>query len=150
MTAGRIDRLCRGLLPPNYERVSAQAPAIQDFLDRNLPPPLAGNVTVLTVDDRQLVIAAHSPAIANFLRLHVAEIGQQLRETLGLEQALQVRTVPASLLRVSTPGRVSQPRQVGEESIAAIERSAEWIEDEALGDALRSLARSLRKESPDV
>ena len=146
MTVDRIGRLCRRLLPAGFEQVSAQAPAIQAFLDSNLPPPLAGNVSVLRVDERELVVAAYSPAIANFLRLHSAEIRQQLREGLGLERVLTVRSVPASMLRVTAPGSVPRPRPVGEESIAAIERSAEWIEDEALRDALRALAETLRQE----
>jgi hypothetical protein len=80
--------------------------------------------------------------------LHSREIEQQLRETFKLEQALKFRTIPDSLLRLDKNEYQHQPPpgQVSAESVEAIRRSAEWIEDEELKAAMLSLAESLKSD----
>ncbi len=146
MARRKLDDLCRAMLPPGYDRMCRYGPGIQRFLDENLPPPANGHATLLKIDDSEIVIAAPSPPVANFLRLHAGEIRQQLRETFGLEQAVRFRTVPDALLRVEPPGdrRVPRPASVG--SADAIERNARHIDDEGLRESLLALARSLKTE----
>lgn len=149
MSTTRLGKLCRAVLPANYERVVRDIPAVERFLDENLPPTLRRNLTLLTLDQAELVIGAHSPAVANYLRLHLAELGQQLRESLQLERAIRIRTVPPSLLRVDGKPAAHKrvPLPVAEDTVGAIERSADWIEDESLRGALRDLADALKSES---
>ncbi|MCP4289761.1 MAG: hypothetical protein GY792_35950, partial [Gammaproteobacteria bacterium] len=92
------------------------------------------------------VVAANSPLVANYLRLHAAEIQQQLRETFGLEQSLRFRTIPDSMLKLDSPGALPKPGQVTEESIEALQRNAQWIEDDDLRAAILSLAESLKAD----
>ncbi len=147
MAGTRLDKLCRSVLPENYQQVVRGMPAVERFLDENLPPALRSNLTLLMLDDTQLVIGAHSPAVANYLRLHLAEIGQQLRESLNLVREIRVRTVPASMLRIAgDTTTVSAPQPVADDTVAAIERSADWIEDETLQQALRDLADALKPD----
>ena len=144
MARRRLDDLCRAVLPPGYERVQRYASGIQRFLEETLPPPANACVTLLKLDDDEIVIAANSPPVANYLRLHAAEIRQQLRETFGLEQAVRFRSVPDSLLRVEPPGGRRRPRPASAGSADAIERNARSVDDPALRDALLALAQSLR------
>ncbi len=144
MARRKLDELCRAVLPPGYDRMRRYAPGIQRFLEENLPPPANACATLLKIDDDEIVIAANSPPVANFLRLHAGEIRQQLRETFGLEQAVRFRTVPDALLEVEPPGDRRIPRPASARSAEAIERNASHIDDESLREALLALARSLK------
>ncbi|MEM7563024.1 MAG: hypothetical protein AAF353_08245 [Pseudomonadota bacterium] len=144
MATTRLDKLCRAVLPPGYERLSREGPRIQKFLQENLPEPINQQVALLSIDAEQIVFSANSPVVANFLRLHVTEIQQQIRETLKLQQSIKFRSLPETLLKVERKVETPQPRAVSDESIQAIEKNAEWIEDDSLKGALKSLAESLR------
>ena len=146
MGTKEISRLCRSVLPPEFEEVTRLGPRIQRFLEQNLPEAVNPSVTLLTVNQHEIVIAANSPMVANYLRLHGTGIAQQLRETLNLEQALKFRSIPDSLLKLDQNQFLREPRKVSAESIKAIRRSAEWIEDEGLRAAMVSLADSLKAD----
>ena len=146
MTGGKISRLCQSVLPPGYERVERLAPALQKFLEENLPAPINRAVSLLTVVDDEIVIAAYNPVVANYLRLHGTEIAQQIRETLGIDARLRFRTLPESMLRAGPRVHKREPRQVSAASIEALQRSAEWIDNEELRAALLSLAQTMRSQ----
>lgn len=144
MSGANIGRLCASVLPAEFERIKRVAPRLQAFLDENLPPPLNRAVTLLTLSDDEIVIAASTPVVANYLRLHQSELKQQLRETFGMRQALRFRSLPDSLLRLEHERPERTPRRVSDETVTALERGANWIEDERLRAALLSLAESLK------
>jgi hypothetical protein len=145
--AGRdLSRLCRSVLPAGFERMQRELPRVQAFLDANLPQAVSGQVTLLSIGDDQIVIAASTPMVTNYLRLHGAEIAQQLRETFRLEQAIRFRTVPDALMQQRKTEPLRPPRAVGGETVEAIRRNAQWIEDDSLRAALLSLAESLQKQ----
>ena len=146
MGSKQISRLCRSVLPPGFEQVTRLGPDIQRFLEQNLPAAVNQSVTLLTINQDEIVVAANSPMVANYLRLHSREIEQQLRETFKLEQALKFRTIPDSLLKLDNNEYRPHPEQVSAESIEAIRRNAEWIEDEELKAAMLSLAESLKSD----
>ena len=144
MSTSKIGRLCQSVLPPEFERVRRQLPEIQDFLEQNLPEAVNRSVTLLTLNQDEIVIAANSPPAANYLRLHSKEIRQQLRETFGLQQSLKFRTIPDSMLKLERPDKLRDPKKVSADSIDALERNAKWIEDDGLKAAILSLAESLK------
>ncbi|MDH3635037.1 MAG: DciA family protein [Gammaproteobacteria bacterium] len=146
MGSKKLSRLCQSVLPAGFEEVTRLGPEIQHFLEQNLPESVNQAVTLLNVNRHEIVIAASSPMVANYLRLHSGEIAQQLRETFHLEQALKFRTVPDSLLKIDKIQTAREPRAVSAESIRAIRRNADWIEDEELKAALLSLAESLKAD----
>jgi hypothetical protein len=147
MTSDKISRLCQSVLPAEFEQVKRQVPGLQHFLEENLPESVKQSVTVLTINQHEIVIAANSPMVSNYLRLHSKEIQQQIRETFHFEQTLKFRTVPDSLLKLERQQSIPQPRQVSAESIEALKRNAQWIEDEGLKAAMLSLAESLKLPS---
>ena len=142
----RLDKLCQAVLPPGYRQIRRQGPRIQKFLEQNLPEPVNRCVTLLTLNDEEIVIAAASPTVVNFLRLHSGEIQQQLYETFNLQQRLRFRAIPDSLLQLQQRDSTKPPRQASAESIDAITRNAQWIEDEDLKSALLNLADSLKSK----
>jgi hypothetical protein len=150
MATNKISRLCQSVLPAEFEQVKRQAPGLQHFLEENLPEAVQQSVTVLTINQNEIVIAASSPMVANYLRLHSKELQQQLRETFNFEQTLKFRTVPDSLLKIERHAHSHPPRQVSEESVDALERNAQWIEDEDLKAAMLSLVESLKTNDKGV
>ena len=146
MGSKQISRLCQTVLPPEFEQVTRLGPGIQRFLEQNLPASVNQSVTLLTINQHEIVVAANSPMVANYLRLHSREIEQQLHETFKLAQALKFRTIPDSLLKLDNNEYRPHPDQVSAESIEAIRRNAEWIEDEELKAAMLSLAESLKTD----
>ena len=144
MTSSKISRLCQSVLPAEFEQVKRQVPGLQHFLEENLPDAVKQSVTVLTINQHEIVVAANSSMVANYLRLHSKEIQQQIRETFHFEQTLKFRTVPDALLKLERKQSLRQPRQVSTESVEALERNAQWIEDDDLKAAMLSLAKSLR------
>ena len=146
MGSQKISRLCQSVLPPEFDQVKRLAPGIQRFLEQNLPAEVSQSVTLLTINQNEIVIAANSPTVANYLRLHSSEISQQLRETFNLEQSLKFRSIPDSLLKLDRQEFLRQPPKVSAQSIEAIKLNAQWIEDEDLRAALLSLAESLKAD----
>ena len=143
MASRDISRLCQSVLPPGFEQVKRQLPQIQAFLEENLPETVQHSVTVLTVNAEEVIIAANTPMVANYLRLHSAEIQQQLRETFQLEQPVKFRTIPDALFHARKQEKLPAPRVVNSEAVRAIKRNAQCIEDETLRAAMLSLADSL-------
>ena len=146
MASTRISRLCRSVLPPEFEQINRLVPGVQQFLEQNLPEEVSQCVTLLTINQDEIVIAANTPMVANYLRLHSREIQQQLRETFNLEQVLKFRSIPDAMLKLQNNEYLRQPGQVSPEAIAAIKLNAQWIEDADLQAALLSLAESLEDD----
>ena len=144
MATNRIAKLCQSVLPAEFEQVKRQAPGLQHFLEETLPEPVNRQVTVLTINAQEIVIAASSPMVANYLRLHSKELQQQLRETFDFEQTLKFRSIPESLLTLPQQQSPAKPREVSAESVDSLERNAQWIEDENLRAAMLSLVDSLK------
>ncbi|MFT5658908.1 MAG: hypothetical protein ACI9KN_002189 [Gammaproteobacteria bacterium] len=133
-------------LPENFGRVSRDTSAIQQFLRKQLPDPMNQQVTVVNLTDEEIIIAVADPQITNYLRLYSTEIQQQIQETFNLKQVLKVRTMPNSMLKPSsTSTSVMKPSRVKPETAQALQRGADWIEDEKLKEALKSLASCLNK-----
>ncbi len=54
----------------------------------NLPEPVNQQVSVINFSSEEIVVAASSPQVANYLRLYVTEVQQQIQETFQLSQTL--------------------------------------------------------------
>jgi hypothetical protein len=139
---------CQSALPPNYQSIKGLTEKYQNFLAQQLPEELVDAVQVINVDRDEVVIAAASGQIANYLRLHVRELTQQFHETFGGNRKLSIKAMPASLLKVESGRVVARPQSVSTEAINNIENNAKWVEDEKLKRALESLAHQLKKSNP--
>lgn len=141
-----VNKWCKAALPDNFDRVSKDTSAIQQFLKKQLPEPMSQQVTVVNLTGEAIVIAVTDPQIANYLRLYSTEIQQQIQETFNLKQVLKIKTIPATVLQTDfTKPAVKKPVKVAPESVQTLQRGADWIEDEKLKQALKSLANILKK-----
>jgi|GEM_PF-945843 len=148
MANKKANQWCQAALPGNFLRVSKDTAAIQQFLRKQLPEPMNQQVSVVNITDESIVIAVADPQISNYLRLYMAEIQQQIQETFNLKQALKIKTVPSSVLKSDhVLPAAKKPLKVKPETVQALKRGADWIEDEGLKQALKSLASSLKKSS---
>jgi hypothetical protein len=148
MANKKVNQWCQAALPDNFVRVSKDTAAIQQFLRKQLPEPMNQQVSVVNLTAESIVIAVADPQISNYLRLYMAEIQQQIQETFNLKQVLKIKTMPSSVLKsdhVLPTAKI--PLKVKPETVQALKRGADWIEDEGLKQALKSLAGSLKKSS---
>jgi hypothetical protein len=145
MSRKTLDQWCQSVLPQNFAQVSAQTRAVQKFVQEHLPEPINQQVTVINCNDEEITLAVADPQVANYLRLYVAEVQQQIHETLGMQQKLTIRTMPDSMLKITTRPQSGKPTRVSKATADAITKNANWIEDENLKRSLQSLARLLKK-----
>ena len=146
MSRKPLDQWCKSVLPENFNQVSTQMKAIQNFLQEHLPDPINQQVSVINCCEEEITIAAADPQVANYLRLYVAEVQQQIHETLGMKQKLKIQTMPDSLLHVGSRPQPGKPTRVSQHAADAISKNANWIEDEDLRKSLLSLASVLKKK----
>jgi len=146
MSRKPLDQWCKSILPDNFSQVSTQTNAIQKFLREHLPEPINQQVSAINCNDEEIIIAAADPQVANYLRLYVAEVQQQIHETLGMTQRLKIQAMPESILTVGSRPPSSKPGRVSQQTVEAITRNANSVEDEALKKNLLSLASHLKKD----
>ena len=148
MSSKTVNNWCRAALPENFDRVCRDTLAIQQFLFKQLPEPMSQQVTVVNLTDETIVIAVTDPQIANYLRLYTTEIQQQIQETFNLTQVIKIKTMPGTVLQVDNAlPAAKKPTEVSPEIVQTLQRGADWIEDEDLKLALKSLATALKKTS---
>lgn len=144
MTAKSLKHWCNSVLPANFTQVSKDTSKIQQFLIENIPEPINQHLMVMNLTPDEIMVAVDGPQIANYLRLHAFEIEQQIRESLKLDRKLKFRSMPDSIFRVETHTSNNKIRPVLPDTVKAIGRSANWIEDDGLKQALQSLVRTLK------
>jgi hypothetical protein len=149
MANKKVNKWCQAALPDNFDRVRKETAAIQQFLRKQLPDAMSQQVSVVNLTTDTLVIAVSDPQISNYLRLYIAEIQQQIQETFSLKQVLKIKTLPSSVLKAEHVLPAPKiPSKVKPETVQKLQRGADWIEDEGLKQALKSLADSLKIEHP--
>jgi hypothetical protein len=149
MANKKVNKWCQAALPDNFDRVRKETAAIQQFLRKQLPDAMSQQVSVVNLTTDTLVIAVSDPQISNYLRLYIAEIQQQIQETFSLKQILKIKTLPSSVLKAEHVLPAPKiPSKVKPETVQKLQRGADWIEDEGLKQALKSLAGSLKKGHP--
>ena len=146
MTAKSLKHWCHSVLPANFNQVSNDTSKIQQFLIDNIPETINQGLRVMNITQDEILVAVASPQIANYLSLHALEIEQQVREGLNLDRKLKFRSMPESIFEVETHTSTNKTRPVAPETVDAISRSANWIEDDRLKQALKSLAQTLRQK----
>jgi len=146
MSRKSLDQWCKSVLPENFAQVSAQTKAIQKFLREQLPDPINQQVSVINCSDQEITLAVADPQVANYLRLYLPEVQQQIHESLGMSQKLRIRTMPDSMLKAGTRPQSNKPAKVSKATADAISKTAGWIEDENLKASLQSLAGAVKKD----
>ena len=150
MSKGNIKSLCRSVLPENFNATGRAIDNCQQVLDGWLPERLHGMVQVVNVSAGAISISATTPVVANYLRLHLGDLQQALGQSLGSNSKVQIKTLPASVSKVTLAQRPAPPQTLRPSTISALSAGANAIEDDKLREALQSLARTLKTKSHDT
>ena len=143
MSKGDIKSFCRSVLPQDFDQVSRVTGRCQKTLQSSLPDGVGNMVQVLTVHSNVVSVAANSPVVANYLRLHIDSLQKTLSSVVGPAVKIEIKTRPASLSQVALPDKPRQPKSVSPSTASRLSSSAESIEDDALRAAMQSLAKTL-------
>lgn len=104
-----------------------------------LPAPLNDHCRVLTIRDKNLVLAADSPVWAARLRFHTHQLLQQLSRHRAVKlSTVRIRVRPPD--RQAVPDRRQPPRRLLASSSTALKQTAQAISDPELKTALLRLA----------
>ncbi len=144
-----VGSLFAGLLPADFARQRVLIEQYRQFFAGFESDPALQSVEVLHVGEQTLSLAVPSPAHSAYLRQHARELEQAIREQFGQSLKLRISVDPALMTPQRPEPRMPPARPVGDEALARIERSAELVEDEELGAALKNLAATLKKRFED-
>ena len=111
--------------------------ALQQQLDRVIPPALVGACRVMKLDQHTLTLSANNGAIASKLRQMSTELAAKLHK-LGCEV-----TVIQVVVQVNAPPYIAPPesRSVSQSGKTHLSELADKLADSPLKDALKRLAR---------
>ena len=125
-----------------YSCLLAKARSLMDLdsvVHKLLPAPLNDHCRVLTIRDKQLVLAADSPVWAARLRFHTHQLLQQLSRHHAVKlSTVRVRVRPPD--RQAVPEKLQPPRGLVASSSTALKQTAQAISDPELKTALLRLA----------
>ncbi len=138
----RLAGLCIKWLPKDFRRHSAVIAQYQQFFDSHQGEAVYRQVRVLNASDKQLLLALPSPALVNYLRLHGAQLQQEIQQLFGASPSLKLVVRPfGGIERTAT--KLQPPAHVSRSVSARVRKSADGIEDESLRQALIALAQSI-------
>ncbi len=140
-----VGSLFADLLPEDFTRQRVLIEQYQQFFNQLESDPVLSAVRVLHVGEPVLSLAVPSPAQGGWLRQHRRELEQALSEQFGKHHELNVRVDPAMMTPAKPAPRMTAAQPVSEQTVERIERSARSLGDDALGQAMRRLAESLKK-----
>jgi hypothetical protein len=148
-------------LPIKFSKLKKSGPLMQLLararvlaaLDRQLKHllevPLRDHCQVLALHDRQLVVAADSPAWAARLRFHSPQLARKLSRDLPVPvRSVRIRVLPVSG-EAPPAGHPATVRRRGPEGKRALLQAVQTVSDPELKTALRNLASHyLAREDP--
>ena len=144
MSNKRLYSWCQSILPANYHQIKDKTTRIQSFFEEQLPNSISQRIQVINTTESEIVVAVDDAAITNYLRLHQRELQQQLFETFSTWKTLKFKTMPEAVLNPDIRRAFRPPEQVSGETVETIKRSANFVEDSDLKQALLALAERLK------
>ena len=104
-------------------------------------------VTVVNVDPEEVTLSLPSAALANYLRLHLPGLNQEIAHQFGVSPKIHVLTRPQNRVVDNPAANSGQPRRrdnpVSEKARLRVGSTAGLVDDEELGAALNRLAAHL-------
>lgn len=143
----RLAALFKGLLPENFQQQRALIQQYQYFFQAQESDVVFQMVTVVNVTDRYLHVSVPNPALANYLRLHSQQIQQQIQHDFGLGLELKISARPENMHNSEHQQKLPPARHFSKTVCDQIKHSADSLEDDALKAALKSLSKTILKDS---
>jgi len=142
-----VSELFKQHLPQDFSRKRAQIEQFQAFFATRDSDAVFQMVTVNNVTASELSLTLPSAALASYLRLHAEQLRQQIREMFGVELSIKISTRPDVQSAAHDGNRKKRlAADISSASCDQMTSSAEFVDDERLRNALKSLSKTLAKE----
>ena len=143
----QVARLFKGLLPEDYAQKRALIQQYQQFFESQESDAVFQMVKVTNVTDDYLNVTLPNAALSSYLRLHGEQIRQSILESFGVELTLKISTRPESFTQTEQKHNEDWLPEISRSSCDQIVNAAEYVEGDELKDALKSLSKTLAKNS---
>lgn len=141
-----VSRLFGKLLPDNFRQKSATIQQYQQFFKSQTSDAVYQMVQVMNVTDDAITLAVPSSALVNYLRLHSAEIRNQILEQFHKSLELKVIADPTSMSPADEKSPLKPAKHFSQSVCDQLKKSAASVDDDELRSALESLSKTIREE----
>ena len=143
----QVASLFKGLLPEGYLQKNAVVQQYQYFFESLESDAVFQMVKVTNVTDQYLNVTLPNATLSSYLRLHGEQIRQLISENFGVDLILKISTRPEVSKRPEAIKNQDWLPDISKSSCDQITNAAEYVEDDELKKALKSLSRTLSKKS---
>ncbi len=143
----QVAKLFKSLLPEGYAQKRAEIQQFQHFFESQQSDAVFQMVQVTNVTDQQLSVSLPNAALSSYLRLHSEQIHQLIKENFAVDLILNISTRPDLLNQHEPEVKQDWLPEISKSSCDQITHAADFVEDEALKEALKSLSKTLSKGS---
>ncbi len=143
----QVARLFKGLLPEGYMQKRSQIQQYQHFFESQDSDPIFQMVRVTNVTDQYINVTLANSALSSYLRLHGDQIRQLILQNFGVELTLKISTQPESFKQPEQKHKEDWLPEISKACCEQITDAADYVEDDDLKNALKSLSRTLSKNS---
>ena len=139
----QVGRFFKGLLPEGYAQQQAQIQQFQHFFEAQESDAVFQMVKVTNVTDNYLNITLPNAALSSYLRLHSEQIRQLIQHNFGMELVLKISTSPESFNQPEQLNKKTLLADISQFSCDQMKTAADYVEDDNLKRALKSLSVTL-------
>lgn len=139
--------LFKGLLPEGYAQKRAQIQQFQHFFEMQESDAVFQMVKVTNVTDNYLNVTLPNAALSSYLRLHSEQIRQLILQNFGVELELKISTRPELFNQTEHQGKKALLADISQSSCDQMKTAADYVEDDNLKRALKSLSRTLSRKN---
>ena len=142
-----VSELFKRHLPQGFSRKRAQIEQFQAFFATRDSDAVFQMVTVNNVTATELSLTLPGAALASYLRLHAEQLREEILEMFGVELSIKISTRPDAQSAAHDANRKKLlAADISSASCDQMTSSADFVDDERLKNALKSLSRTLAKQ----
>ncbi len=142
----QIARLLKNQLPEEFALKRGLLLQYQQFFLSQESDAIFKMVKVTNVTDQFLHVTVPNSALSAYLRLHSDQIRQLILQNFGVTLTLKISTQPESSTTADHKHNDWLP-EISQASCDQIVNAADYVDDEGLSNALKSLSKTLSKNS---
>jgi len=141
-----LSQLFKRILPEGFAQKRAEIEQFQHFFDLQESDAVFQMVKVTNVTGQYLNVTLPNAALSSYLRLHSDQIRQLILENFGVDLILKISTRPEVSEREKQYPKHKLSADFSQSSCDQMTTAAEYIEDEELKQAMKSLSKTLSKK----
>ncbi len=141
-----VSSLFKGLLPEGFAQKRAEIEQFQHFFEVQESDAVFQMVKVTNITDQYLNVTLPNAALSSYLRLHGEQIRQQILENFGVDLILKISTRPEVSQQNKQYAKHKLTADFSQSSCDQMTNAADYVDDEELKKALKSLSKTLSKK----